>query len=147
MPDTLIPSSLCVYLTFNGNCKEAMTLYHECLGGDLSFVTLSESPLAKYLPAAQGKYVLLAQLKHPLLTLLATDMVPDEGLVKGNSVSLYLNCSDLLHMQQVYDTLSEKSERTSPIHQTFFGEWFADITDRFGIQWLLYYDPHNTITQ
>ena len=24
------------YLTFNGNCREAMTYYKECLGGELT---------------------------------------------------------------------------------------------------------------
>lgn len=39
------------YLTFNGNCREAMTFYQDCLGGELCFQPLEESLLAPGLPA------------------------------------------------------------------------------------------------
>ncbi len=31
------------YLNFDGNCREAMTFYHSCLGGDLNVMTFGES--------------------------------------------------------------------------------------------------------
>jgi PhnB protein len=34
------------YLTFNGNCQEAMIFYQKCLGGELTFQTVGESPLS-----------------------------------------------------------------------------------------------------
>jgi PhnB protein len=141
MPETVDTPSLCAYLTFAGNCREAMTFYQQCLGGTLSFVTLNESPLAQQLQASEGKYVLLAQLKHSMLTLMATDIVPEEGLVNGNVVSLYLNCNSMPQMQQLYAALSEHGSQTYPVHQTFFGEWFGNLTDQFGIHWLLYHAP------
>jgi PhnB protein len=33
------------YLTFDGKCKEAMTFYKECLGGELEFQTIGDSPM------------------------------------------------------------------------------------------------------
>ncbi|MES2779515.1 MAG: VOC family protein [Bacteroidota bacterium] len=133
--------SLCIYLTFAGNCKEAMTFYQQCLGGTLSFATLDESPVAENLSAAEGKYVLLAQLRHSMLTILATDIVPDEGLIQGNNVSVYLTCNNVQQLQQLYAALSEGGIQTQPVHQTFFGEWFGNLTDRFGMPWLLYHSP------
>lgn len=141
MPETSNIPSLCVYLTFAGNCKEAMTFYQHCLGGTLSFATLNELPMAEQLPQTDGKYVLLAQLKHSMVTLMATDIVPEEGLITGNAVSLYLNCNSKQQMQQLYAALSQGGTQTHPIHQTFFGEWFGNLTDPFGIHWLLYYAP------
>ena len=38
------------YLTFSGNCREAMTFYRECLGGELYFQTIGESPLSEKMP-------------------------------------------------------------------------------------------------
>jgi PhnB protein len=38
------------YLTFSGNCREAMTFYKECLGGELAFQTVGESPLSDQMP-------------------------------------------------------------------------------------------------
>jgi PhnB protein len=39
------------YLTFNGNCREAMNFYKDCLGGELNLQTIAESPLADKMPA------------------------------------------------------------------------------------------------
>ena len=30
------------YLIFNGNCREAMTFYQKCLGGDLQLITFGD---------------------------------------------------------------------------------------------------------
>ena len=38
------------YLTFSGNCREAMNFYVTCLGGELVFQTIGESPLANKMP-------------------------------------------------------------------------------------------------
>lgn len=38
------------YLTFNGRCREAMTFYKECLGGELFLQTVGESSLAEKMP-------------------------------------------------------------------------------------------------
>jgi len=35
------------YLTFNGNCREAMNFYKKCLGGELTFQTIGDSPLSE----------------------------------------------------------------------------------------------------
>ena len=32
------------YLIFNGNCREAMTFYQKCLGGDLQVTTFADMP-------------------------------------------------------------------------------------------------------
>ena len=40
-PDT----TLNPYLAFNGNCREAMTIYKEALNGELNIQTFGESPL------------------------------------------------------------------------------------------------------
>jgi PhnB protein len=146
MPETVDIASVCAYLTFAGNCREAMTFYRDCLGGTVTFVTLNQSPMAEHLPAAQGKYILLAQLKHPQLRLMATDIAPDEGLVQGNVVALYLHCASLRQMEKLYAALSQKGEETAPVHQTFFGEWFANLTDQFGVRWILYCAPPNILS-
>ena len=45
-------STINAYLTFNGNCREAMTFYQKYLGGKLSFQTIGESPLSKEMTAS-----------------------------------------------------------------------------------------------
>ena len=39
------------YLTFNGNCREAMHFYRGISGGELNLQTIGESPMAVKMPA------------------------------------------------------------------------------------------------
>jgi len=84
-------STLLTYLTFNGNCREAMCFYQGCLGGELHFQTIAESPLAHKFPAYMKNYILHSLLLKGDLQLMASDMVADEGLKNGNAVSILAN--------------------------------------------------------
>ena len=76
------------YLTFNGNCGEAMTFYKECLGGKLFLLTVGESPMSDKMQRQMKNYILHSTLTKGALKLKGSDMVPDFGLVKCNSISL-----------------------------------------------------------
>jgi PhnB protein len=43
-------TQLNAYLHFNGNCREAMTFYQACLGGELKMQAVGESPMAGQMP-------------------------------------------------------------------------------------------------
>ena len=125
------------YLTFNGNCREAMTFYQECLGGELTFQTIGESPLSKKMPKQMKDSILHATLTKEALILQGSDMVPQTGLLKGNSVSLSLNCSSEEEIKNVYAKLSSEGKADHPLEVTFWGALFGDLTDKYGNHWML----------
>jgi PhnB protein len=125
------------YLTFNGNCREAMTFYQECLGGELLFQTVGKSPLAKKMPTKMKACILHATLTKGKLVLMGSDMVPESGLVKGNSVSLSINCDSEEEIKKFYKKLSKGGKADHPLEDTFWGALFGDLTDKFGNHWLL----------
>ena len=127
------------YLTFNGNCREAMTFYKKCLGGKLTLQTIGESPFAGKMPAQMKECILHSILAKDNLVLMATDCVSEQGLVKGNSVSLMLNCSSEKEIRTCYTSLSDGGQATHPLEDTFWGALFGDLTDKFGNHWLLNY--------
>ena len=131
------------YLTFSGNCREAMTFYRQCLGGELKFQTIGESPLSEKMPPLMRNSILHASLTNKSLVLMASDMVGEQGLVKGNAVSLMLNCSSEAEIRQAYDRLAEGGTRSHPLENTFWGAVSGDLTDKFGNNWLLHYDKAN----
>lgn len=130
------------YLTFSGNCREAMTFYKDCLGGELVFHTLGESPFSGDLPGKMKKTVLQATLTKGELLLLGTDMVGEGGLRKGNSVSLMLNCRNETEMREYYTRLSRGGRQLHSVSVTFYGALQGDLMDKFGNNWLLYCDNH-----
>lgn len=127
------------YLTFNGNCREAMTFYQECLGGDLIFQTVGEAPLSKKMPKQMKNCILHATLIKEDLVLQGSDIVPQTGLIKGNAVSLSLGCSSEEEIKKVYAKLSVDATVDYPLEDTFWGALFGDLIDKYGIHWLLNY--------
>lgn len=128
------------YLTFNGNCREAMTFYQTCLGGELSFQTVGESPLSARMPGRMKDCILHATLTKDALTLMGSDMVTGQGLIKGNNVTLSLNCSSEAEVKTFYEQLSAGGVATHQLEESFWGALFGDLTDKFGNHWILNYN-------
>ncbi len=128
------------YLTFNGNCRDAMTFYKECLGGQLTMQTIGESPLSEKMPQRMKDCILHATLSNGPLVLMGSDMVPDSGLMKGNSVSLALRCASEDEIRSRYAALAEGGQATHPIETTFWGALLGGLTDKYGNHWLLNYE-------
>jgi PhnB protein len=129
------------YLTFNGNCREAMNFYQECLGGELFFQTVGESPMADKMPSKMKESILHSTLTSGDVRIQASDMGND-GLIKGNNVSLMLNCSSENEIRTTYEKLASGGETTHPLEDTFWGSLFGGLTDKFEIRWILHF-PKN----
>jgi PhnB protein len=119
-------------LTFNGNCREAMTFYQKCLGGKLFFQTVGGSPLTDKLPQKMKDCILYATLSNSTLLLVGSDMVGENGLLKGNSISLVLNCSSERQIRAGYKKLSAGGQQTHALEYTFWGALFGTLTDKYG---------------
>jgi len=132
--------SINAYLNFNGNCREAMNFYKECLGGKLNLQTIGESPLSEKMPAKMKQHILHATLTNEKLVLMGSDMVSEKGVQKGNAVSMILNCSTEEEISEKYEKLANGGEATHTLEHTFFGALFGDLSDRYGNNWLLHYE-------
>ncbi len=130
-------STIDTYLTFNGNCREAMKFYQKCLGGELTFQTVGESPLSEKMPKRMKEYILHSSLINGSLRLMGSDMVGDYALIRGNAVSLTLNCASEKEIRACYKKLSAGGRATYPLDKTFWSALFGGLTDKFGNHWLL----------
>ncbi|MET0393856.1 MAG: VOC family protein [Chitinophagaceae bacterium] len=124
------------YLVFNGNCREAMAFYQRCLGGELTLTKVAESPMADQWPAAVQQDILHASLVKGSLVLLASDMAGPGGSVRGNTISLALNCSTEEEIETFFGKLAEGGRVSHPLHQ-FFDGTIGALTDQFGLNWVL----------
>ena len=130
-------SQINAYLTFNGNCRQAMNFYNEVLDGELSLQTIGDSPMADKMPAKMKDCILHSQLTKGDLVLMGSDMVGEQGLLKGNSVTLMLACNSEEEIKYCYEKLSAEGKATHPLENTFWGALFGGLTDKFGNHWLL----------
>lgn len=131
------------YLGFNGQCREAMNFYKECLDGDLTMQSVSETPMGAQCPESMKDHIMHAELKKNGLLLMATDMTPTgEEVVKGNNFALSLSCSSEEEINHFFKKLSEGGKIVEPVKKQFWGALFGVFTDKFGIRWMLNFDKN-----
>jgi len=128
-------NQIVAYLTFNGNCREAMEFYQQCLGGELQLQTLGDTPMGGRFPQGVKGYVVTASLVKDTMRILATDML-DRSLVRGNTMSILLDVSDRKIMEGYYNRLKEGSLEAHPLDRTHWGDLFGGLVDKYGTQWL-----------
>ena len=126
------------YLNFNGQCREAMTFYQECLGGELTLQRVAESPMAAQLPAIEGANIMHSILIRDGLVLLASDMIGNK-LEKGNTITLCLKCSSNEEINTCFDKLAVGGKIKMPLHQSFWGATYGELTDKYGMNWMFHY--------
>lgn len=132
------------YLGFNGNCREAMTFYQACFGGELTFQTFGESPMASQCPTGKEGHIIHSSLKGNDFLFMATDMTPPEGFKSGSEVSLAISFDTESEIRKVYGLLSQKGKIIDDLKESFWGSIFAVVQDKFGKAWMLDFEkkPH-----
>jgi PhnB protein len=132
------------YLTFNGNCREAMNFYKECLGGELTLQTVEGTPMEAKCPTGMKQNILHSMLKKEGLVLMATDMIGPSGFIKGNAIALALNCSTAEEIKTFFSFLSKDGKIIEPLMEQFWGATFGCLTDKYGVTWLFNFDKNQT---
>ena len=61
------------------------------------------------------------------------------SLVAGNQITLCLNCSHEEEVDTYFSRLSTGGHVITPLHQTFWGATYGELTDKFGMIWMLNY--------
>lgn len=128
------------YINFNGKCREAMTFYHQCFGGDLELREVKDSHVA--VPGVDEK----DEIFHSSLTIngapliMGSDMQDKNGYVKGNNIALGVGCSSEQEIRTLFESLSANGNVQKPLKEEFWGGIFGSVEDQFGIVWFLNYD-------
>lgn len=127
------------FLLFDGNCVEAMTFYHSCLGGELTLTKLGDTPMKDQFPKEKHNRMINAHLKAGAIEISATDWMasPDFEPKQGNTYALFVMGGSFGELKEVFDKLAEgaNKDRFQDLHAMPFGT-YGQFYDRFGVQWI-----------
>jgi PhnB protein len=126
------------YLHFNGNCREAMEFYKECLGGELKIQTMGDSPMGSNATDESKNLVMHSVLSRDRMVLMASDMMSSDPTT-GNQISLCLLGENFEELRTLFDKLAEGGKVHQDLKEEFFGT-YGDLTDRFGLDWMFQAD-------
>jgi PhnB protein len=125
------------YLTFNGNCEEALKFYIKALGAKpVMMLRYGESP-----EAAETAKELHQKIMHGRITLgddviMASDAPP--GRFNGQSgFTINIGVDSPEEAERLFKALSEKAKICMPMGETFWALRFGMLTDQFGVPWMV----------
>ena len=127
-----------IYLNFKGNCREAMTLYAETLGGTvLGVFTNAEAPSPEERMPGGDHLVMNMSIRLGSAVVMGSD-APDAWYSKPQGFSVSITPTSMEEFDRIYATLSQDAERImmAPA-ETFWADRFAMFVDRFGTPWML----------
>lgn len=134
-------SKISAYINFNnGQCRDAMTFYKDCLGGELNLMVVKDSPMASMFPAEVQDTILHADLTSAEFNLLGSDMQdPSVKEKSGGPVSLTLTCANKDELHTIFGKLAQGGTVTHE-PSPFFAGTMGNVVDKFGIRWGVFTD-------
>lgn len=135
------------YLNFDGNAEEAFNFYKSVFGGEFAggIMKMSSAPGTENLPDDEKERVMHVSLPFDNgQTLMASDIVPSMGhkLTQGNNVYLSLHPDSKEEADQLFNALAEGGNVEMPMEDQFWGDYFGSLVDKFGIGWMVNYNPN-----
>lgn len=122
------------YISFDGKAREAMEFYQSVFGGDLVVSTFGEFGAGE---GVDPDGVMHAQLTTPEgWTLMASDTPEQMPYHPGNNVTISLS-GDEPALRTYFDALAKGGKVTLPLEKQMWGDEFGQLTDRFGIHWMV----------
>lgn len=132
--------SVDVYLTFNGNCREAVEFYAEVFNaGEPQIMTFGDGPQnPDYpLPEEAKDLVMHARLTISGSNVMFSDNFSGNPFVAGNNITLAVVSKDIDEIRSAYEGLKEGGTVELELQETFWSKCYGKVTDKFGIGWQL----------
>lgn len=126
------------YVNFGGNCREALAYYEKHLGAKTAaLMTFGQMPDPKQVPAGMDNAVMHARLEMAGAALMASDVPPAANWQPMRSAYLTLSVDSNAEAERIFAALKEGGEVFMAMQETFFAHRFAQLRDRFGINWMI----------
>lgn len=133
------------YLNFPGNTEEAFNFYKSVFGTEFSgkgMQRFGDIPAEQgHPPVKEENKKMILHVELPTLgghVLMATDAPIEMGftLHQGNNMHICLEPESREETKRLFDALSEGGKITMPLDDMFFGAYFGECTDKYGVNWM-----------
>lgn len=138
MSNTLIQP----YLFFGGRCEEALEFYKDTIGASVEMkIRFNESP--EPLPPGMIPEGFEDKIMHACFRVGESTIMASDGCAEGaafEGFSLSLSVESEAQARRAFDALAKDGEVRMPLDKTFFSPCFGQLSDRFGIGWMVLVD-------
>lgn len=137
------------HINFNGNAEEAFNFYRSVFGGEFTKVVRFKELANADFPGDEKDADKIMHIALPIGKnfLMGNDVPEFMGRVNENEnrSKIYIAAGSREEADKLFKGLSAGGDVEMPIGDSPWGSYFAMFRDKFGIEWMVDFDPNSKL--
>jgi PhnB protein len=133
------------HINFNGNAEEAFTFYKSVFGGEFAKIMRFKDISSPEFPVAEheANKIMLIALPIGRNILMANDVPEIMGKTNENEnrSKISISAESKEEADKLFNGLSAGGQIEVPIEESPWGSYFGMFRDKYGIEWMVDFDP------
>ena len=134
------------YIHFNGNAEEAFTFYKSVFGGEFAMITRFKDMSIPERPISENEANKIMHIALPIgksSVLMGSDTPEFMGKQNENEnrSKISISAESREEADQLFNGLSAGGKVEMPIADSPWGSYFGMFRDKYGIEWMVDFDP------
>jgi PhnB protein len=133
------------HINFNGNAEEAFTFYKSVFGGEFAKIMRFKEMASPEFPVAENEANKIMHIALPIgkNILMANDVPEILGQVNENEnrSKISISAESREEADKLFNGLSEGGQVEMPIMDSPWSSYFGMFRDKYGIEWMVDFDP------
>jgi len=133
------------HINFNGNAEEAFNFYKSVFGGEFAMIIRFKDMASTEFQVAENEANKIMHIALPIgkNVLMANDVPEFMGRVNENEnrSKISVSAESREEADKIYNGLSAGGAIEMPIGDSPWGSYFGMFRDKFGIEWMVDFDP------
>ncbi|MFA6150196.1 MAG: VOC family protein [Chitinophagaceae bacterium] len=132
-------------INFNGNAEEAFNFYQSAFGGTIATIVRMKDIASAEMPVAEEDMNKIMHITLPIgqNMLIGNDVPSFLGKVneQENRSKIVINADSREEADKLFNGLSAGGSVEVPISDSPWGTYFGMFRDKYGIEWMIDYNP------
>lgn len=133
------------HINFNGNAEEAFTFYKSVFGGEFANIMRFKDLASEDFPVSEKEANKIMHIALPIgpSVLMANDVPELLGPTNENEnrSKIVISAESKEEADHLFNGLSAGGQIEMPITDSPWGSYFGMFRDKYGIEWMVDYDP------
>jgi PhnB protein len=133
------------HINFNGNAEEAFNFYKSVFGGEFAIITRFKDLANAEFPVAEHEANKIMHIALPIgkSILMANDVPEILGRTNENEnrSKIVISAESKEEADKLFNGLSAGGQIEMPISESPWGSYFGMFRDKYGIEWMVDFDP------
>jgi PhnB protein len=135
------------HINFKGNAEEAFNFYRSVFGVDFAKIVRFKDLSSPEFPIPENEANKIMHIALPIgkSVLMANDVPESMGRTneRENRSKIVISAESKAEADKLFNGLSAGGEIEMPISDSSWGSYFCMFRDKYGIEWMVDFDPQN----